>query len=393
MRSCLFILFLIAPAWLSGDSIPYPIVDTGQTGFYDDRGMVARPSPGDAFYGQDAHYAGRRPSYRDNGDGTVTDLNTDLVWQQDSSANGKVSYREAVSGAADCRVGGFEDWRLPAIKELYSLIDFSGGMGLSPTRPYIETAYFDFEYGDSSRGEREIDVQYFTATEYVGTTMGGAATVFGVNFADGRIKGYPRDRRERYVRYVRGNPSYGRNDFLDNGDGTVTDRATGLMWAQADSGFGLDWESSLALAEGSELAGYSDWRLPDAKELQSIVDYTRAPDAGDPDRRSPAIDPIFQVSDEESYYWTGTSHLEHPRQTGAQAVYICFGRSMGYFAPRGTREKQFINVHGAGAQRSDPKSGDPSDPRWSQGRGPQGDDVRILNYVRLVRGGGLDSTP
>ena len=127
--------------------------------------------------------------------------------------------------------------------------------------------------------------------------------------------------------------------------------------------------------------------MPNAKELQSIVDYTRAPDARDTSRRGPAIDPVFQVSEEESYFWTGTTHLENPRQTGAQAVYVCFGQSMGFFAPRGMSERQFINVHGAGAQRSDPKSGDPNDPRWSRGQGPQGDDIRILNYVRLVRGG------
>jgi len=48
-------------------------------------------------------------------------------------------------------------------------------------------------------------------------------------------------------------------------------------------------------------------------------------------------------------------------------------------------EKRRINVHGAGAQRSDPKSGDPK--QFPQGRGPQGDDIRIYNFVRCVRGG------
>ena len=38
------------------------------------------------------------------------------------------------------------------------------------------------------------------------------------------------------MKYVRGNPNYGINDFEDNGDGTVTDHATGLMWTQVDSG-------------------------------------------------------------------------------------------------------------------------------------------------------------
>ena len=60
---------------------------------------------------------------------------------------------------------------------------------------------------------------------------------------------------------------------------------------------------------------------------------------------------------------------------------------MGYMGRPGSAEKQFMNVHGAGAQRSDPKSGDPT--QFPQGRGPQGDDIRIYNYVRCVRGGGV----
>ena len=44
---------------------------------------------------------------------------------------------------------------------------------------------------------------------------------------------------------------------------------------------------------------------------------------------------------------------------------------------------RWMDVHGAGAQRSDPKIGDPDD--FPTGRGPQGDAIRIYNYVRLVR--------
>jgi len=44
----------------------------------------------------------------------------------------------------------------------------------------------------------------------------------------------------------------------------------------------------------------------------------------------------------------------------------------------------WMDVHGAGAQRSDPKSGDPDD--YPYGHGPQGDVIMIFNTVRLVRG-------
>ena len=367
------------------EALRYAVVDTAQDRCFSDRKEIAYPKAGEAFFGQDAEYQGPAPAYRDNGDGTVTDRVTDLVWVKTPDLENKKTFAEASAGAQTCRVGGYRDWRLPTIKELYSLIEFNGTSDrtASTSKPYIDTRYFAFAYGDEKRGERLIDAQYWSSTEYVGTTMRNDAAVFGVNFADGRIKGYPARVRDRpgahrqFVRYVRGNPGYGVNDFADNGDGTVTDRATGLEWTKADSGRAMTWADALAYAEGLKLAGHEDWRLPNAKELQSIVDYSRAPDAKAPAKRGPAIDPVFDVTNTESWYWTGTSHLEHG--TCGSAVYVCFGRAFG------TMQGVRMNVHGAGAQRSDPKSGDPA--VWKSGRGPQGDEVRILNYVRCVRGG------
>jgi len=362
-------------------------VDTGQTGCYDNTKQITCPQPAMPFYGQDAQYQGNQPSYRDNGDGTISDLNTGLMWVKERGS--KVTWEAARSGASACRIGGYSDWRMPTIKELYSLINFNGGFHITQaaSTPYLDTNYFDFKYGNEAAGERLIDCQDWSATEYVGTTMGGDATVFGVNFADGRIKGYgkfdPRSGGQKvlYVRYVRGNPDYGKNQFVDNGDKTVTDRATGLMWQKTDSGSTYNWQDALAYAESLVLAGYSDWRLPNAKELQSIVDYTRAPTV----TNSAAINSIFSVTDIESYFWTSTTHLDGPPDIqGSTGVYFAFGRAMGYMQmPPGSPYFKFLDVHGAGAQRSDPKAGNPAD--FPYGRGPQGDDIRIFNYVRCVR--------
>ncbi len=168
----------------------YVIIDTGQTTCYDNINEIAYPSSGGLFYGQDAQYSGIQPSYQDNDDGTITDLNTGLMWQKTPD---KVTYEEAVADAEDFVLAGFDDWRLPTIKELYSLIDFTGETGTSASDgiPYLDTDYFDFEYGDTSVGERYIDAQYWSSTEYVSTVFQGMSAVFGVNFADGRIKGYP----------------------------------------------------------------------------------------------------------------------------------------------------------------------------------------------------------
>jgi hypothetical protein len=65
---------------------------------------------------------------------------------------------------------------------------------------------------------------------------------------------------------------------------------------------------------------------------------------------------------------------------------VAFGEALGWMQdPGGTY--QLLDVHGAGAQRSDPKTGDPAD--YPHGFGPQGDVIRIYNHARCVRGGGV----
>jgi hypothetical protein len=371
-------------------ALPYIIVDTEQTKCYDGHTEIGCAAK--SFVGQDAQYAGTQPHYQDNGGGTVTDLSTGLMWQADPGA--KMTYAQALGSASGIRLAGYDDWRLPSIKELYSLILFDGTdasscLGACTLTPFIDTRTFGFSYGDESAGERPIDSQYVSSTKYVGTTMNGAATVFGANFADGRIKGYPAgpmpgqpSGKLFYVLYVRGNPAYGHNLFVDNKDGTVTDQATGLTWMQRDSEAGMDWPQALAYCEGTNTSARDDWRLPNAKELQSIVDYSRSPDASN----SAAIDPIFQASlitneagqADFPSYWTSTTHA-NSAGSGAYAVYVSFGRAMGYMG------NAWIDAHGAGAQRSDPKTGEAS--AYPEGHGPQGDAVRIQNYVRCVRGG------
>lgn len=386
------------------ENLSYPVVDTGQTDCYSDQGAIACPQEGDAFYGQDGQYAGLQPAYSDNGDGTVTDLNTGLMWASSPDLTGdgqitiedKMNTTEALAFAESFSLAGYDDWRLPTIKELYSLMNFSGITG---TTPYIDTDYFDFAFGDTAAGEREIDAQFASSTLYTSTTMHGAETMFGLNLADGRIKGYPVDKLF-YVYFVRGDTGYGVNAFVDNGDGTISDLATGLTWLQGDSGTfgagsngdgGLNWEEALCWCDSLEYAGYDDWRLPDAKELQSIVEYTRSPDATD----SPALDPIFEATflaeginasgeGNYPYYWSSTTHLDG-RNLGKRAVYVAFGEARGFMDfGQGI---QLTDVHGAGAQRSDPKSGDPS--QFALGMGPQGDVQSIYNAARCVRG---DST-
>jgi hypothetical protein len=429
----------------------YAIVDTGQAKCYDDHGEIAPPKPGEPFYGQDAQFRSHPASYTLSADGlTVRDAVTGLTWQRspDTDGDGVLTRRDKLTLAQAqalpaklnaAKFGGFADWRLPSIKELYSLFDARGTDPSGPMNadasgliPYLDTKYFKFAYGDAT-GERVIDSQYASSTKYVGTSARGFGKLFGVNFADGRIKGYDLQmpfggvEKTFFVICVRGNPAYGQNDFHDNGDGTITDRATGLTWSKADSGQAMNWQDALAWAEkknAEKVFGHDDWRLPSVKELQSIVDYSRAPDTS----QSPAIDPIFTCSVitnealqvDYPFYWSATTHAG--LRGGGAAMYVAFGRAAGWMfaraiaggpppqrggfgpglrpgfgGPRGggppgmepqgreAGDYHYVDVHGAGSQRSDPKAGDPG--MFPHGRGPQGDVIRIYNYVRLLRRG------
>ena len=374
--------------------LTFPIIDTAMTRFYGPKGEIPRPEPGDPFYGQDAQYRGILPAYQDNGDGTVTDINTGLMWQKTTDAKpdtleGRITWYEAEAYTDKLRLGGHADWRVPSIKELISLVDANGAM--RSRIPYFDANYFDLTYGpENIDGYRAIDVQHVTCTSYLSKTVGFsdwwgdfgehelkrgkmhcAPSFFGYNFSDGRIKGYPKEghpylgKPTWVIRCVRG-PKYGENDFVDNRDGTVSDRATGLMWQKMDDGRGRNWEQALSYAENMHLADYRDWRLPNQKELHSIVDYDFIP----------AINPIFHMQDPKGWFWTSTPFIDFP----GQAVYIAFGKATGKTSARPEDE---YDVHGAGAMRSDPMDGDPA--CYLEGQGPQKDMVRIFNYARCVR--------
>jgi hypothetical protein len=369
----------------------YPIVDTGVSDFYNNNTLISSPSMVQSFYGQDAHYNGNQPSYTNNGNGTITDNVTGLMWEQDMGT--KISYSEAFTKATNSTLGGYTDWRVPTIKELYSLSLFTGRcFGNNAVIKFIDTNYFIQPIGNTSIGEREIDAQTWSSTQYTSLIMNGAEAVFGFNFVDGRLKGYPKYNPQTglpttmYFRMVRGNTAYGINNFMDNGDGTVTDSATGLMWQKADDGILRNWENALLYCENLSLADHSDWRLPNAKELQSIVDYNRSPDF----TNSPAIDPIFSCSSINNpngisnygYYWTSSPLMDGPTPY-TDAVYISFGEAQGQMAFPPANIPTIYDTHGAGAQRNDPKEvGTNTYPTYF---GPQGDILYVNNYVRAVR--------
>ena len=86
--------------------------------------------------------------------------------------------------------------------------------------------------------------------------------------------------------------------YLNNGNGTVTDTSTGLMWQQ-DTPNAMTWEQALSYCENSTLAGYTDWRLPTKKELRRLVDYSRY---------NPAINITYFPDTVSSLYFASTTY-------------------------------------------------------------------------------------
>lgn len=309
------------------------------------------------------------------------------MWESSPYQSKKFTWEQAMNGLDEFnteKLGGYSDWRIPTLKELYSIIQFSGQMSMEPEnmKSFFDEKYFKL-MDLINPGDRVIDVQTITSTIYDSQTLGGTTTMFGYNFRDAFVKGYP-STKTFTLYHVRGNKHYGQNMFKDNQDGTISDEATGLMWMTADSGHfkvgdvnngTLNWEDALAWCENLTFAGHSDWRLPNAKELQSIVDYHRSPDTTD----SAAIDPLFQTTEivnaagikDWAYYWTSTPFGDD------QSIYLSFGRGIGMMGD------YVMDVHGAGAQRGDFRDGDRN--TFPYHRGPQGDEMRTYNMVRAVR--------
>jgi hypothetical protein len=117
--------------------------------------------------------------------------------------------------------------------------------------------------------------------------------------------------------YLMGYPLGGGQRFMDNGDGTVIDLVTGLMWVKDPgqiAGFydRMYWYDAINNCENLDYAGWSDWRLPNINELMSIVDH---------ERYSPAFDTMFFVPPYDLYtpYWSSTTNASW--MDGAWAMY------------------------------------------------------------------------
>jgi hypothetical protein len=154
--------------------------------------------------------------------------------------------------------------------------------------------------------------------------------------------------------------------FVDNGDGTITDLNTGLMWEKKDRAGGLhfvansyhwsgngaqttiwDWLDAVNSENGTGFAGYDDWRIPNVRELASLIDYGRQEQPNDPP--NPAIDALFDAgcspavfctvatcscTNRNTAHWSSTSVAGAP--SAAWAVHFDLGRVTQTFTAKDT---------------------------------------------------------
>jgi len=328
----LFALAINAHAW----SVP----DTGQTKCYNNTAEIPCPAPGEAFYGQDGSYSINTPSYtklnangnalsddatawamvRDNvtgliwenktNDATIHDESKHFTWcDTNPTTNGgsdgicgtgkgdAATDTEAfIKALNDSKFGGFSDWRMPFPYELATIEN------LARRDPAIDTTWFlnmlSSYYWSSSISAYYTNLSWSVDSDY------------GTVSYNGKAPGAA-------IRAVRNEPTgtMMNNRLLLNGDGTVTDTTTGLMWQQGDVP-NKTWQEALAYAEGLSLADYDDWRLPTKKELQTIVNYSR---------HSPAVDMTIFPSTLSSGYWSSTTTSVY---SGGYAWYIDFNHGI-----------------------------------------------------------------
>jgi hypothetical protein len=204
----------------------------------------------------------------------IFDKVTGLVWQQ-LDDNSQRSWNDAWDYCQDLELDGKTDWRLPSIDELMSIVHYGN------FAPAINTVVFP--------GTKSAYYWSMTTSAFVSERAWMVYFVNGYLFTSSKEDpGYA-----RCVRRLRAQDS----NFKNNGNGTVTDLATGLTWQRQDDNDTKDWNEAVEYCQTLDLAG-GGWRLPTIKELQSIVEYRV--------HGLPNIDAVAFPDTEPSLYWSAT---------------------------------------------------------------------------------------
>ena len=309
----------------------FQLPDTGQAGCHGSGGGAI--SCGSFPFGQDGDFTNTPAALTHiaGGDGTVRETASFLLWQQCpmdttwtgsncTSGPGTTTWSSASSYCADLTLAG-RTWRLPTVRELLLWPDY----GLNA--PALNTSFFQSTPGTSG-------TRFWTST--VNSQSPGRA--WTVDISIGSIADLPFS-SAAFVRCVSG-PSMPANQFITRDNGTVHDRSTNLTWTKCSvTDFGTptvdgttncsatpvddNWDSSVDACEALIFAGRTDWRLPSARELGTLLDFSLdAP---------PLINMNFFPNTGATNYWTSTSN----DQTDSNAWDVNFANLVIDTSPKG----------------------------------------------------------
>jgi len=272
------------------------IPDTGQSTDYT------------ATFGEDHNYGVNLHSYTNNGDGTLLDNVTGLMWQQnDSLVTSTLAL--GLTYCKDLVLAGHEDWRMPEHKEFLWLVDSDAAGAPYWDGPFIDNGSLVFH-------SRNVN-QFNSARNWYIHFNAGSNGAFNGAYT---------------TRCVRGAEAP-REHYSDNGDSTVTDHLTDLTWDQGETAL-MTWEAALGYCEGLSLAEQTDWRLPNRNELQSLIDYDRP--------TQPSINGAFFPNATSVWYWTSTTN----KATAIDAWYVDFIGGSIYFTAAKTASYNVRCVRG-----------------------------------------------
>lgn len=214
------------------------------------------------------------------GDDSLRDEKTGLVWLKTLGTSTR-TWANAITYCEDLETesGTVVDWRLPNVRELLSLVHY----GQSSPATWL-----------NSQGFANVQSSlYFSSTTFARHTyfintidMNLGEVYTSINKADG-IYLWPILGTTQQLSITGQTIEYMENDdgtyqegadvpstrFRYNGDGTVTDNITGLMWVESPDLTKRSWTNAITYCEGLNYAGHSDWRLPTVNEFETLTNY------------------------------------------------------------------------------------------------------------------------
>lgn len=222
---------------------------------------------------------------RDNEKEIVTDNKTALMWQDDSTTKTKqMNFADAKNSCEALKLGGYDDWRVPSIEELQTIIDYSQNPALQ--KEFVNSSSIYLSSTATIKNNNEVIIWFINnkgnidndtlRNGYVRCVRGGSFGNFN-SFAEYQRSGFTRDDKTKIV----------------------TDTKTNLQWQdnEAVKLTNKKWIDAVRYCKELKLGGFDNWRLPRIEELQTITDSNR---------NNPVLNNAF-VNYFDSDYWSSTA--------------------------------------------------------------------------------------